>query len=63
MTDTTLWISLGLLVVIFKGRNAWLLVAFAAASLHQVEHYYLFWIAVWDEAHRVDRGRAKVASP
>ncbi len=44
VTDTTLWISLGLLVTIFKTRNLWLCVAFAAASLHQVEHFYLFWI-------------------
>lgn len=44
VTDTTLWISLGLLVIIFKGRNPWLLVAFAAAALHQVEHFYLFWL-------------------
>ncbi len=44
VTDTTLWISLGLLLTIFKGRNVWLWVAFAAASLHQVEHFYLFWL-------------------
>ena len=44
LTDTALWISLGLLVVILRGRNLWLWVAFAAASLHQVEHLYLFWL-------------------
>ena len=44
VTDTTLWISLGLLVIILKGRNIWLWVAFGAASLHQVEHFYLFWL-------------------
>jgi hypothetical protein len=44
LTDTTLWISLGLLVIIFRARNLWLCVAFAAASLHQVEHFYLFWL-------------------
>ena len=44
VTDTTLWISLGLLVIIFRGRNAWLAVAFGAAALHQVEHFYLFWL-------------------
>ncbi len=92
-------------MIIFKGRNAWLLVAFATASFHQIEHFYLFWInkvdntfylsggaagimghygligspldrpylhytynfiitvslliAVWDEARRVDRKRAR----
>jgi hypothetical protein len=44
VTDTMLWISLGLLVIVFRGRNPWLWVAFAAASLHQIEHFYLFWI-------------------
>jgi hypothetical protein len=44
LTDTLLWINLGILVIVFRGRNAWLWVAFAAASLHQVEHFYLFWI-------------------
>jgi hypothetical protein len=44
VTDTTLWITLGLLLVIFQGENRWLWVAFAAASLHQVEHFYLFWM-------------------
>ncbi|MFL5908335.1 MAG: hypothetical protein ACJ75Z_12165 [Solirubrobacterales bacterium] len=44
VTDTMLWINLGLLLIIFRGRNTWLWVAFAAASLHQVEHFYLFWI-------------------
>ena len=39
-----LWINLGLLVIIFRGRNPWLWVAFAAASLHQIEHFYLFWL-------------------
>jgi len=44
LTDTTLWISLGLLVFVLRGRNLWLGVAFAAASLHQIEHFYLFWL-------------------
>ena len=48
VTDTTLWISLGFLVIIFKGRNAWLVVAFVAASLHQVEHFYLFYLNHFD---------------
>jgi hypothetical protein len=44
VTDTTLWITLGLFVIIFKGRNVWLIVAFVAASFHQVEHFYLFYL-------------------
>jgi hypothetical protein len=44
VTDTTLWIVLGALLLIFRGENVWLWVAFAAASLHQVEHFYLFYL-------------------
>lgn len=44
VTDTTLWLTLGLLIVIFRGRNFWLWVAFVAASLHQIEHFYLFYL-------------------
>jgi hypothetical protein len=44
VTDTTLWIILGLLLIIYRGKNVWLWVAFGAASLHQVEHFYLFWM-------------------
>ena len=43
VTDTILWLTLGLFVLLMPG-NRWLWVAFAAASLHQVEHFYLFWI-------------------
>jgi hypothetical protein len=44
VTDTALWLTLGLLLLGFYSRNRWLWVAFAAASLHQVEHFYLFWL-------------------
>jgi hypothetical protein len=43
-TDTALWLTLGLLLMAFYSGNRWLWVAFAAASLHQVEHLYLFWL-------------------
>jgi hypothetical protein len=48
VTDTILWIGLGLLILVMRGRNAWLWVAFIAASLHEVEHLYLFWMHVFD---------------
>jgi len=60
VTDTALWISLGLLVIIFRGRNIWLCVAFAAASLHQVEHLYLFWIYHADNAFYLSGGVAGI---
>jgi hypothetical protein len=44
VTDTLLWVTLGVLVIIYRGRNPWLWVAFAASSLHQIEHLYLFWV-------------------
>ena len=44
VTDTALWLTLGLLLLGFYSGNRWLWVAFAAASLHQVEHFYLFWL-------------------
>jgi len=48
VTDTILWIGLGLLITIVRNRNVWLWVAFAAASMHEVEHLYLFWLNLFD---------------
>jgi hypothetical protein len=42
--DSAIWLSLGLLLRPFAHGNRWLWVAFAAASLHEIEHVYLFWI-------------------
>jgi len=44
VADTAVWLGLGAFLVRFRGRNTWLWVAFVAASLHQVEHFYLFWL-------------------
>jgi hypothetical protein len=44
VADTLVWLSLGVFLVVFRGENRWLWVAFAAAGLHQVEHLYLFWM-------------------
>lgn len=60
VTDTLLWICLGSLLIIFRGRNPWLWVAFAAASLHQIEHFYLFWIYNMDEAFYAQGGFAGI---
>jgi hypothetical protein len=60
VADTTLWISLGLLAINFKGRNAWLWVAFAAASLHQIEHLYLFWMYVGEHTVYLSGGAAGI---
>jgi hypothetical protein len=58
--DTTLWLSLGLLAINFKGRNPWLWVAFAAASLHQVEHLYLFWMYLGENTVYLSGGAAGI---
>ena len=58
--DSTLWIALGLLAVSFRGRSAWLWVAFVAASLHQVEHFYLFWLHLSDNAFYLSGGFAGI---
>lgn len=43
--DTGVWISIGLLCARFSTRR-WLWVAFAAASVHEVEHVYLYWLVM-----------------
>lgn len=60
VADITLWIALGLLTVSFRGRNTWLWVAFAAASLHSVEHFYLFWLHLSDNAFYLSGGFAGI---
>jgi hypothetical protein len=58
--DTTLWLGLAVLAVNFKSRNAWLWVAFAAASLHEVEHLYLFWLNVAEHTVYLSGGAAGI---
>jgi hypothetical protein len=42
--DSAIWLILCLVLTRFGRSNFWLWVAFGAASLHQVEHLYLFWM-------------------
>ena len=58
--DTTLWASLGLLAIIYKARNAWLWVAFAAACLHQIEHFYLLWLYIAQHTVYLSGGAAGI---
>jgi hypothetical protein len=44
VSDTGVWLVLGGLIWAFRGENRWLWVAFAAASVHEVEHLYVFWL-------------------
>jgi hypothetical protein len=42
----------------FARGNRWLWVAFAAASIHEVERLYLFWVYNVDPWFYFDRGHA-----
>jgi hypothetical protein len=44
VADSVVWLSVAAFLVRFGARNPWLWVAFVAVSLHQVEHFYLFWM-------------------
>jgi hypothetical protein len=44
VADSVVWLAVGWFLWRFGGANRWLWVAFAAASLHQIEHFYLFWM-------------------
>ena len=58
--DTGIWLGLGLLLYRFGARNPWLWIAFAAASLHEVEHIYLFSMYRTDLAFYVRGGYAGI---
>jgi hypothetical protein len=60
LSDSGVWLSLGLLVCALGARNRWLWVAFAAASLHQVEHFYLFWLNTTHESLYAQGGFAGI---
>jgi hypothetical protein len=42
--DSAIWVLLCVVLTRFARGNPWLWVAFTAASIHEVEHLYLFWI-------------------
>ncbi|TMC50595.1 MAG: hypothetical protein E6J14_03295 [Chloroflexi bacterium] len=58
--DTGIWLGLGLLLYRFGARNPWLWICFAAASLHEVEHIYLFSVYRSDLAFYTRGGLAGV---
>lgn len=52
--DSAVWVLLCVVLTRFASGNRWLWVAFVAASVHEVEHLYLFWVYVthpWFYAH------------
>jgi hypothetical protein len=58
--DTTLWLVLGWLAIKFMARNRWLWVAFVAASLHEIEHLYLFWLYAAEHTVYLSGGAAGI---
>ncbi|HYL71746.1 MAG TPA: hypothetical protein VEY89_10645 [Candidatus Dormibacteraeota bacterium] len=49
--DTIVWLGLVVLLLRFGRDNPWLIVSFAAASLHEIEHLYLFYVYRFDPAY------------
>jgi hypothetical protein len=43
------WLGLAVLLYRLGPKNPWLWIAFAAASLHMVEHIYLYWLYVFHQ--------------
>ena len=41
------WVGVAVLLYRLGSRNPWLWVAFIAASIHMVEHFYLYWLYVF----------------
>jgi hypothetical protein len=58
--DSAIWLMLCVVLTRFARGNRWLWVAFAAASLHEVEHVYLFWIYNIDPWFYVHGGLAGI---
>ncbi|MGH2729568.1 MAG: hypothetical protein ACRDJI_03055, partial [Actinomycetota bacterium] len=42
--DTGIWLATALLLYKIGGGNKWLWISFVAASFHEIEHIYLFWL-------------------
>jgi hypothetical protein len=54
--DSAIWLILCVVFTRFAPGNRWLWVAFIAASLHEVEHLYLYWIYNADPSFYVHGG-------
>jgi len=58
--DSAVWLCLCVLLAPFSRGNRWLWIAFAAASLHEVEHLYLFYIYNADPTFYLTGGLAGI---
>lgn len=58
--DSIVWIGLGVLVMRYGSTNLWLWVSLVFASLHEIEHLYLFFIYRMDPAFYANGGFAGI---
>lgn len=54
------WLGACLLFYRFGSRNPWLWVALAAASVHMVEHFYLYWLYIFHVEYWAAGGSAGI---
>ena len=47
--NVCVWVGIAVLLYRLAPRNPWLWVAFIAASIHMVEHVYLYWLYVFHQ--------------
>ena len=58
--DSIVWLGLGVLLARFGGTNKWLWLSFVAASFHEIEHLYLFFVYRADPAFYAGGGLAGI---
>jgi hypothetical protein len=58
--NVSVWLGIALLLYRLGSRNPWLWVAFFAASLHMVEHFYLYWLYLFDHQFWLAGGAAGI---
>ncbi len=57
--DTTIWLTTFAVLLRFSG-NSWLWTSFAVASLHEIEHVYLYWIFLTEYDYYMRGGLAGI---
>lgn len=58
--NVLIWLGTGALLYRFGTQNLWLWIAFFAASVHSIEHIYLYWLYAGDHTFYLARGSAGI---
>lgn len=58
--NVLIWLGTGALLYRFGTQNLWLWLAFLAASVHSIEHIYLYWLYVGDHSFYLAGGSAGI---